>query len=152
MATRRIISNEDGALNRASVSTSQSRTHIDVDLAFQAKPGDGNIGDVYKKFDVGAILQSVKTIVLTSPGEKPFLPSFGVGADDFLFELNDNSSKSDLRDRIISNIQRFEPRVEVQQLRIEGDVDTNTLAAVIEMRVLSTGDVVTFTSYFNRLR
>ena len=51
-----------------------SRIYKDLDLSFTANALSGDIG---KKFDVNAVKQSVKSLLLTKPSEKFFHPERG---------------------------------------------------------------------------
>ena len=84
--------------NSKSLVTGQQKNWVDLDLAFMAKPGslvDGVMkGDVYKKKDTAAVMQSVRRIVLTNFYEKPFNPTFGSNVRSMLFETKENYSES----------------------------------------------------------
>ena len=75
---------EDGNQS-SSLLTSRSTKYSDIDLLFANKLS----GDIFKKVDAAAVKQSVKNIVRTRKGEKPFNPEFGSNIGDFLFELAD---------------------------------------------------------------
>ena len=153
MATRRIVAYEDGATNRTSLISSKQTSYSDIDLTFTAKPGDGEKGDIYKKFNIGAVLQACKNALLTDKGEKPFLPDFGVGATSQLFEFNDPITRRKIVDRIGINIPFYEPRVEVKRVQFKtSDFDLNSLGITVEVVILSLNETVTFTTYINRLR
>lgn len=154
MAVRRVVAYEDGSSNRSSIITARQRPYIDVDLSFTAKPGPGNglLGDIYKKFDVGAIFQSVKNIVLTGEGEKPFDQNFGVGIANELFEFNDSITRNSIKRKLQNNILYYEPRVDINNIDIQSYENQHTLAIIIELRIKNTNEVVTFTTYVNRLR
>jgi hypothetical protein len=51
-----------------------NRIYSDFDLSFAANPVTG---DVAKKYDVNAVKQSLKTLVLTRFYERPFQPKLG---------------------------------------------------------------------------
>lgn len=153
MATRRIVAYEDGATNRTSLISSKQTSYSDIDLTFTAKPGDGVKGDIYKKFNIGAVLQACKNSLLTDKGEKPFLPNFGVGATSQLFEFNDQVTRRKIADRIAINVPFYEPRVEIRNVQFKtSELDPHTLALTVEVAILSLNETVTFTTYVNRLR
>lgn len=154
MALRRIVAYEDGANNSSALVTSRQQSYKDIDLSFTAKPGAGGgfKGDIYKKFDVGAILQSVKNIILTDNGEKPFTPNFGVGVISELFEFNDSITRNKVKRLIRNNVSYYEPRVEIETINVTSREDTNEIAIVLELTILSTNETVTFTTFVNRLR
>ena len=116
MATR-AFSVEDGNLNNIqSVTSARKRSFSDIDLLFSARPN----GDVYKKTDAASVKQSVKNLLLTNSGEKPF-SSFGGDLSDFLFELADDITKYEMRNQIIEAIQDYEPRVKIDEIYLNQD-------------------------------
>ena len=64
----RVFSIEDGNLQSRSLVTSRNKLYSDIDLTFAKRPS----GDVYKKTDGAAVKQSIKNLMLTNLGEKPF--------------------------------------------------------------------------------
>ena len=155
MATRRIVAYEDGANSRTSLVSSKQTSYTDIDLTFEAKPGPGGgkKGDIYKKFNIGAVLQACKNVLLTDKGEKPFNPDFGIGATSQLFELNDAITRRKIERQISINIPFYEPRVEVRKIIFKAsETSPHTLALTVELSILSTNETVTLTTFINRLR
>ena len=66
-----------------------------------------------------AIKQSIKNIVLTVPGEKPFQPEVGSRVNELLFEPLDPFVVDALRDEIINTIKQHEPRVDLQKVDVQ---------------------------------
>lgn len=119
MALNRI---EPGRIDRT-LSTTVKKEFKDLDVSFSAKSGsmfeDGvRRGDVFKKFDLRAIDQSIQTILLTEKGEKPFDPNFGSNLRRLLFELSTMVSSSDIEDTVKVALREYEPRVEVRDVSI----------------------------------
>ena len=98
--------------------TKKQKFYKDIDLAFLPKIGtidpDGvRRGDVFKKVDVAAVIQSVTTILLTNKNEKPFLPNFGADLRSYLFENIEDYSEATISKVVRDSILRFEPRLKV---------------------------------------
>ena len=149
MATRRAFSQEDTNLQTATIATSRARQYKDIDLSFTAKPS----GEIFKKTDAAAVKQAVRTILLTNTLEKPFRPDFGGNFREELFELaTDNVTQPIIREKIIKQIQRHEPRAEITNVDVKLLPDQNQVAATIEFRVVNTEEVVSFTTTLSRLR
>jgi phage baseplate assembly protein W len=149
MAIRRAFAQEDTNLQTASVTTSRVRQYTDIDLAFTAKPSSG---EIYKKTDAAAVRQAVKTLVMTNKLEKPFRPNFGGNVQGQLFELADNGNSDTLRRGIIENIEVYEPRAKVIDVRVNLQPDNNSLDATIMFKVVNTEEEVEFTTTLARLR
>tara|TARA_Y100001960_G_scaffold90802_1_gene97629 strand:+ start:772 stop:1131 length:360 start_codon:yes stop_codon:yes gene_type:complete len=81
--------------------------------------------------NANAIARSVRNIVMTIPGEKPFDPYFGSNVRNILFENLDNISASLIVDEIRSSIQNYESRVRLISVEAVPDFDNNTYDVVI---------------------
>jgi phage baseplate assembly protein W len=153
MATRRIVPNENGNISHFSVNGSRSKLYRDVDLSFTTKPGSGGVdGDIYKKTDVGAILQAVRTILLTNRYEKPFQPLFGSDIYSRLFEMTDSISEQRVIESISRNISAFEPRVNVLDVEFSRSSDGLSIELNVVLQIQNLTEPVTFTTKLNRLR
>ena len=92
--------------------------------------------------------QNLKMLVLTSPGERIWEPSFGVGLYNFLFELDTQLTKDEIVARVHSQVNRYLPFIEIIDIRFGEDrfesTNQNTLAVAIEYAIpsLSTVDVL----------
>ena len=72
-----------------------------------------------------AVLESVKNIIMTKPGERVMNPNFGVNLDRFLFQPLDLWYAGQIADEIKSGILRSEPRV--SEVVVEIDVNYDDL-------------------------
>lgn len=62
---------------------------------------------------VELVLQNLKMIVLTSPGERIMDPDFGVGLKNYLFEQNVTATHGDINARIIKQAKKYLPSIEI---------------------------------------
>ena len=90
---------------------------VDYDLAFTQvgdAPDDNGVGGYSLAFkrDLNAISQSLQNLILTRPGEKPFIPDFGTNILNLMFDTLDPDTLGDIRDEVETAIQNYEPRVE----------------------------------------
>ena len=101
----------------------RSRSFRDISLSFRRHP---ITNDVTFLKNEDAIKRSVINLVRTRIGERFFNDILGTSVGDALFELNtfDNDV---LREEIISLLKNFEPRVELTNVFVEGQDDTNEL-------------------------
>jgi phage baseplate assembly protein W len=144
----KVFSVEDGNLSNVPITSSFTRTYTDVDLTFTAKPS----GDIYKKTDAAAVKQSVKNILMTNRGEKPFLPKYGGNLNDFLFNLSTDFSEFDIEEAVTLAINNYEPRARVLQVNSTIQPDNNSVAVEVTFQVVSTSEVVTTNISLTRLR
>ena len=147
----RAFSVEDGNLsNQSTLKATKNREYIDLDLSF-AKKGSG---DIFKKTSAASVKQALKLLLMTGRTEKPFSPYFGADLGTYLFELADNQTVIDIEFAIRENIRAFEPRVNIQTLKINTDVspDTNSISITLIFNIVNSSETVEFTTRLNRLR
>lgn len=57
------------------------------------------------------IAQSVRMILLTRRGERPYRPEFGARLDRFAFENMDTTTRNLIRQEVVASLQTWEPRI-----------------------------------------
>lgn len=67
-------------------------------------------------------------LLLTNPGERVMLPTFGTPLRKLHFEPNDPALRSQARQMIINSIQQWEPRIVVDAIEVIG-TETNSLSS-----------------------
>tara|TARA_R110000824_G_scaffold327491_1_gene514319 strand:+ start:923 stop:1327 length:405 start_codon:yes stop_codon:yes gene_type:complete len=77
-----------------------------------------------KGFDVNKtiaakILQNMKMVLLTSPGERIGLPKFGVGLRRFLFEPLTNATLARLESKIRQQLKAYVPDARIENVLID---------------------------------
>jgi Bacteriophage baseplate protein W len=79
-------------------------------------------------------------LLLTAPGERPFLPSFGAGLKRLVFERNDPVSAGLAKATVSRNLSRWlGHRVSVETLEV--DTTESMLTVDLRYRVIATGEV-----------
>ena len=86
-----------------------SRTFKDINLSFKRHPVTN---DVLTVSNEDAIKRSVKNIIFTILGEKPFVPLFGSVINQSLFDLNTNLNEIRISDEIKQSLLNYEPRID----------------------------------------
>ena len=76
----------------------------DISMTFQTNP---LTKDLIVLKNENAIARSVKNIVFTVPGEKPFNPEFGSRISESLFENIDDITASQIETELRDSINRF---------------------------------------------
>jgi len=85
------------------------------------------------------IRESMRVILMTEPGERLRLPSFGAGLGRFLFEPNIVATHALIKERINDALKRWEPRIRVEDIVVSADrVDPQAAIAVITFRLVAT--------------
>ena len=106
-----------------------SRAFKDINLSFKRHPVTNDLV-VIKNED--AIKQSVKNIIFTILGEKPFLPLFGSKLNSSLFELDTNFNETKISDEISSVLLNNEPRISNILVSVINPDDTHELNVTIQ--------------------
>ena len=65
---------------------------------------------------VELVMQNLKMILLTSPGERIMDPEFGVGLKNFLFEQNVQAVHGDISARIKRQAKKYLPSVQIHSV------------------------------------
>jgi phage baseplate assembly protein W len=85
------------------------------------------------------VRESIRTILLTEPGERLMLPEFGAGLGRFLFEPNTPATRRSIADRITRALSRWEPRITLESVDVEEDPDDPRVAvATLVYRLIAT--------------
>ena len=116
-----------------------NRIYSDLDLSFQAHP---ITGDVAKKYDVNAVKQSLKTLILTNFYERPFQPKLGSPVYGMMFENLDIITANSLKLKLELLINKYEPRVRSQQVDVVPLFDENAFDVTIYFYVVGVRDTV----------
>ena len=110
-----------------------SRSFKDISMTFQRNP---LTSDLIALKNENAIARSIRNIVFTIPGEKFFDETFGSNINRSLFDNIDEISAIVIKDQITESIQRFEPRVRLDKVRILPDFDNNSFDAIITYEII----------------
>jgi len=117
---------------------------IDASLPLRTDPVDGAYALNKTYYD--SIRQSLKMILLTSPGEKIFRPSFGVGLRSYLFNQVNPTDIYLIRDAIINQVTIYMPYLLLQEVNVEYiDQEPPGLKVAISYQV---NDSIAFEDYF----
>ena len=110
-----------------------SRGFKDLAISFEANPNTNAFSAVTNE---NAIKQSVRNLVLTSFGERPFQPNIGSRVRGLLFEPFDVFTSEDLKDEISNTVERLEPRVELVGVDVKLSDDENSIDVGIEYAIV----------------
>ena len=110
-----------------------SRAFKDINLSFKRHPVTN---DVVAIRDEDAIKRSVKNIIFTILGEKPFEPLFGSVINDALFDLSTNLSQVAVADEISSSLLNHEPRIADIDVTVTVAPDTNEMNCTVQYSIV----------------
>jgi hypothetical protein len=76
---------------------------------------------------VDQIKADMLQLLLTNPGERVMLPTYGVNLRKLIFEPNDTTLEAAARSMIIDALEMWEPRVVIQQIEITSKFNKSEL-------------------------
>ena len=110
-----------------------SKAFKDINLSFKRHPVTN---DVLTVSDEDAIKRSVKNIIFTILGEKPFEPNFGSVISESLFELNTNLNEIRISDEIKQALLKYEPRIDNIVVTASIYPDSNELNCTVQYDIV----------------
>ena len=110
-----------------------SRAFKDINLSFKRHPVTNDLV-VIKNED--AIKKSVKNIIFTILGEKPFEPDFGSVMNQSLFDLNTNLSEIRVSDEIKASLDNYEPRIDNINVSVSILADSNEMNCTVQYDIV----------------
>ncbi len=100
----------------------RSQGFLDLSASFQNNPLSN---DLITLKNENAIARSVRNLILTTQGERPFQPVLGSNVQNLLFDNMDKLTASAIKQEIITTIENYEPRVEMGEVTVEPNYDNN---------------------------
>ena len=110
-----------------------SRGFKDISASFQTNPLSN---DLIALKNESSIARSVRNLVLTIQGERPFQPVLGTGVSRLLFENMDKLTASAIRSEIRTTIENYEPRVEINEILVEPDFEGNAMHVTLQYFII----------------
>ena len=91
------------------------------------------------------IASSLEVLLTTIPGERVMLPEFGCNLEELIFENLDTTTRTLLEDKIESAILYYEPRIELEKVRLDGSRELEGVVLIdITYRVRTTNSRFNF--------
>ena len=110
-----------------------SRAFKDINLSFKRHPVTNDVVTIRNE---DAIKRSVRNIIFTILGEKPFEPNFGSVINESLFDLNTNLSEIRVSDEIRSSLLIYEPRISNVDVDVTIAPDTNEMNCTVQYDII----------------
>ena len=112
-------------------------TFKDLSVTFKKHPVTDDLVIVKDK---AAVAQSIKGLLLTRRGERPFQPDLGSGLQNLLFEPLDYGSGALIKKEIKETLNRYEPRISITKLMCYPDMSNNGYEVELEYFILGRED------------
>ena len=110
-----------------------SRAFKDINLSFKRHPVTNDLITIKNE---DAIKKSVKNIIFTILGEKPFQPNFGSVINESLFELNTSLNEVRIVDEIKTSLALYEPRIGNVSATVSIYPDSNEMNATVQYDII----------------
>lgn len=139
--------NQDGV--KPTLTSADDFIYSDLGMPLLIHPGTNDISPIT---DLNAIRQSVKNLVLTNFGERPFHPEIGTGITGLLFENADFFTANSIKGETLRVLRRFEPRVEDVTVQVFDDPDRNAFRIDVGYKIVDTPVSDDTSFYLERVR
>ena len=110
-----------------------SRAFKDINLSFKRHPVTNDVVTIRDEDD---IKRSVKNIIFTILGEKPFEPDFGSTVNESLFDLSTSLNEIRIADDITASLKRYEPRISDIDVTVSLYPDSNEMNATVQYEIV----------------
>ena len=110
-----------------------SRAFKDINLSVKRHPVTNDVVTISNE---DAIKRSVKNIIFTILGEKPFEPNFGSVINESLFDLNTSLNEVRVSDEIKQSLLNYEPRIDNINVTVTVAPDTNEMNCTVQYEIV----------------
>lgn len=104
-----------------------------MSLSFKSHP---ITNDILTITNVTSINRSLRNLVLTLNGERPFNSLLGTQLSASLFEILDTRITSSIESEIRNVISNFEPRIEINNINVSPDFDQDLYDVLVDYNVI----------------
>ena len=110
-----------------------SKGFKDISAVFEVNPLND---DLIVLRNSNAIARSIRNIIFTARGDKPFNPFFGSRVSELLFDPMDQITTLAIKTEIEETIKNFEPRVNLKEVQVNPLYDINEYSVVINYEII----------------
>lgn len=87
------------------------------------------------------IVESIRLILATAPGERPMRPEFGCAIHDLVFAPADSTTAGQIAYEVRQSLERWEPRIDLTDVVVDfAEADQGTLLIDIRYTLRNTND------------
>ena len=110
-----------------------SKGFKDISAVFEVNPLND---DLIVLKNTNAIARSIRNIIFTARGDKPFYPFFGSRVSELLFDPMDQITTLAIKTEIEETIKNFESRVDLKEVQVDPSYDDNEYSIVINYEII----------------
>lgn len=108
-------------------------------------------GDISVLSDEKSINQSIKNLVFTDKYEVPFNKDIGGNIRGTLFQMADGITEYEVKDRLITLLENYEPRIIVNDVNVISIPNENKLKISIDYTIKTSSQDIIFDFYLDRI-
>ena len=108
--------------------------------------------DLVRHTNDEAVKTSIRNLLSTNRGDRLFNPTLGSDVRSMLFENFSPSTERIIEQHIQNTIDNYEPRAEVQSIRVLSDEDGGYMIATIIFGIINKQEPITLELILNRIR
>ena len=105
----------------------------DISASFQINPLNR---DLIQLKNANAIARSIRNLIMTVPGERPFNPVLGSQVPNLLFETLDKLTASSIKSEIINTLTNFEARIRLNEVIVKAQPNNNQFDVQIQYYII----------------
>lgn len=110
-----------------------SKPFKDISATFQSNPLNR---DLIALKNENSISRSIRNLILTVPGDRPFQPDLGSDVYESLFETLDQITASNIQQQIETTVIKYEPRVKLNNVTVNPNIPNNSFDVVINYKII----------------
>jgi phage baseplate assembly protein W len=111
----------------------RSQGFLDISASWQNNPLSNDLIGLKNE---NAIARSVRNLILTTQGERPFQPVLGSNVNNLLFDNMDKLTAAALKDEIRNTIENYEPRVEIEDIIVDPNFENNEFNVTVQYYIV----------------
>jgi phage baseplate assembly protein W len=121
----------------------------DINMSFARHPVTGNLSVLHNN---EAVKRAVRNLILTNFYERPYNAEFGGNIRAMLFENITPITEQQIYRNIKRAIENFEPRAEINDIRVQSAPDQNGVNVTIVFTVINSLEPVQLDVFVERTR
>lgn len=99
-----------------------------------------------------SIINSLKNIILTNKGERPFQPDFGCNISGLLFENFSKFTTDAIETEIRTAVENFEPRVRTIKIAVFETQDNHSVEIQLFFTTINNPENISISFFLSRIR
>ena len=148
MSTGLLNSSDKNVYGKQALIVSKRQQYSDLDLSFLRISKN----DIVPLTDIDAVKASVRNILLTNHGDRPFQPYLGANLRALLFEPADQFTIFAIHEDIRFALSKFEPRIDQIRIRVDFNESSSQYTVSLTFQVIAPNQNVDMVIRLERIR